>query len=112
MHTENTNYIWFEHFRRSRHSRLSTLKTLMVSRLSGAKDYHSLPRTFQPITFRWLGRTNLIEGIGTDKHDLRNHTKPHQMEALIRVTSCHFVDRFTAFIAAHQSFSNLPDACR
>jgi hypothetical protein len=31
-----------------------------------------------------------------NKHDPRNHTKPHEIETSIRVTSCGLVDRFTA----------------
>ncbi len=34
-----------------------------------------------------------------NKDDPLNYTKPHEMEALVRVTSCHFVDRFAEFIA-------------
>jgi hypothetical protein len=35
-------------------------------------------------------------GCGKNKHDPRNHTKQHEMDALIQVFSCDLVDRFTA----------------
>jgi hypothetical protein len=36
-----------------------------------------------------------------NKHDPRNHTKLHEMDALIRVISCNFVDRLGAWTAPH-----------
>ena len=34
-----------------------------------------------------------------NKSDPRNYTKPHETEAIVRVTSCYLVDRITASIA-------------
>ena len=34
-----------------------------------------------------------------NKYDPLNHTKPHEMDASICVTSCDFVDRFAASFA-------------
>jgi len=45
-----------------------------------------------------------------NKHDPRNYAKPHEIDALIRITSCQFVDRFTASYSpsASGSYDNLP----
>ena len=42
-----------------------------------------------------------------NKHDPRNLTKLHEMNVLVRVISCDFVDRFNASIAVHHFVSNL-----
>jgi hypothetical protein len=33
-----------------------------------------------------------------NKHDPRNHTKPHEIDVLVRGTSCDFVDRFSVSV--------------
>jgi len=40
-----------------------------------------------------------------NKHDPRNHMKHHETNISIRVTSCDFLDRFAASLAADPFFS-------
>ena len=63
----------------------------MIAKLKQQRDSSSSE-------YNLLGRRRGGRQAAENKYDPRNHTKPHEMDALIRVASYEFVDRFTACI--------------
>ncbi len=66
-----------------------------------------LPRVLESLSNVPFQRSITPSTLLKNKHDPRNHTKPHEMDALIRILSCDFVDCFTASIAAYYFFSSM-----